>query len=103
MSKYIEHVQYTSVTSGEIAGSATAAQCPNIPCKAVMFTAVASNTGQVYLGGSGVTAPDGTADATSGIELQAGDMTPFIPVENLNIFYIICSSSGDDLCYLALR
>ena len=103
MPTIMEHKQYDAVVSGELAGSGTATQGPDIPCRAVVFTAVSSNTGKVYLGGAAVTAPDGVTDTTSGIELQAGDMTPFFPVSNLNKFFYICSSSVDDLCYLALR
>ena len=99
----IEHVQYDSVASGELQGSASALQLPDIPCRAVFFTAVASNAGKVYLGGPGVTAPDGTTDTTSGIELQAGDMTPFIPISNLNKLFRICENAGDDLCYFLVK
>src|SRR3990170_8025724 len=102
MPQMFEHKQYDSVASGELAGSATALQLPDIPCRAVFFTAIASNAGKVYLGGAGVTVPNGTTDTTSGIELQAGDMTPFIPVHNLNLFYMICDNAGDDICYMAV-
>jgi len=98
-----EHKQYDSVASGELQGSATALQLPDIPCRAVFFTAIASNAGKVYLGGPGVTAPDGTTDTTSGIELQAGDMTPFIPISNLNKLYRICENAGDDLTYFLVK
>ena len=93
---------YSEVRSGEIAGSATAKQLPDIDCRAVMFKAALSNTGNVYLGGVGVTKPDGTQDATTGLELDAGDVTQFMPVRNLNVFYIICDNAGDDLVYLAV-
>ena len=102
MPQSFKHTQYNVVKSGELAGSATASQLPDIPCRVVMFAAVASNAGKVYLGGAGVTVPEGTTDVTSGIELQAGDMTPFIPIPNLNLLYRICDNAGDDLTYLAL-
>ena len=94
---------YNTVKSGELAGSATALQLPDIPCRAVFFTAIASNAGKVYLGGAGVTVPNGTTDTTSGIELQAGDMTPFIPISNLNKLYRICENAGDDLTYFLVK
>ena len=103
MPQMFEHKQYDSVASGELAGSATALQLPDIPCRAVFFTALAGNAGKVYLGGPGVTVPDGTTDTTSGIELQAGDMTPFIPISNLNKLYRICDNAGDDLCYFLVK
>jgi hypothetical protein len=94
-------MQYNRVSSGEIQGSATAAQCPDISCRAVTFKARANNSGNVYIGGPGVTVPDGTSDATSGVEMQPGDWLQFGPVSNVNIFYYICDNAGDDLGYLA--
>jgi len=99
-----EHKQYDSVASGALAGSVSALQLPDIPCRAVFFTALASNVGKAYLGGPGVTIPsDSTTDTTSGIELQAGDMTPFIPISNLNKLFRICENAGDDLCYFLVK
>ena len=103
MPQMFEHKQYDSVASGELQGSATALQLPDIPCRAVFFTAIASNAGKVCLGGPGVTLPDGTTDTTSGIELQAGDMTPFIPISNLNKLFRICENAGDDLTYFLVK
>ena len=103
MPQMFEHKQYDSVASGELQGSAAALQLPDIPCRAVFFTALAGNAGKVYLGGPAVTVPDGTTDTTSGIELQAGDMTPFIPISNLNKLYRICENAGDDLCYFLVK
>lgn len=94
---------YNTVKSGEIAGSATAVQCPSVSCQMVMFVAPNSNAGDVYIGGSGVTKADGTGDATTGFELKASAQTPWIPVRNLNVFYIICDNAGDDLTYIALE
>ena len=102
MRNQVENVRYGKIQSGERAGSATAVQLPSIKCRAVAITAVASNAGSVFLGGAGVTVPNGTTDTTSGLELEAGDMTQFIPVDNLNIFYIICDNAGDDITYMAL-
>ena len=93
---------YNGVQSGEIAGSATAAVLPTISCRMVWFKAVASNAGKVYLGPAGVTVVNGTGDATSGIELVAGDMIGPIPISNLNQLYRICDNAGDDLTYLAV-
>ena len=102
MKNTVENVIYTKVQSGEIAGSATAAVLPTIACSMVWFKAVASNAGKVYLGVAGVTVVNGTADATSGIELAAGDMIGPIPITNLNLLYLICDNAGDDLTYFAV-
>ena len=104
MPQMFEHKQYDSVASGALAGSVSALQLPDIPCRAVFFTALASNVGKAYLGGPGVTIPsDSTTDTTSGIELQAGDMTPFIPISNLNKLFRICENAGDDLTYFLVK
>lgn len=91
------------VATGELAGSATALQMPDVECHAVMFKAVSSNAGNVYIGAAGVTAVDGTTDVTTGWELAAGEETGWIPVDNLNRLYRICDNAGDDLVYIALR
>ena len=90
------------VATGERAGSATAVQLPSVAGSMVLIKAVASNEGNVYLGKSGVTVVDGTTDATSGLELTPGDSTGWIPVDNLNNFYIICNNAGDDITYMVL-
>ena len=95
-------VPLETVKSGEIVGSATAAQMPNIPCKRVKFKAVIGNAGNVYIGASGVTKVDGATDTTTGLELDAGEDSGWIEVNNLNRFYYICDNAGDDLVYLAL-
>lgn len=103
MSDFLDAIPvFTVVKSGEIAGSATAAQMPDIPCRAVMFKAVIGNAGNVYIGGAGVTKVDGTTDATTGFELDASEATPWITVDNLSRFYRICDNAGDDLVYIAL-
>jgi len=95
-------VQGTVVT-GEIAGSATAAVLPTVACQRVKLKAVRSNAGNVYVGVAAVTKVDGTTDATTGYELDAGEETPWIPVENLNELYLIGDNAGDDLTYIALQ
>lgn len=93
---------YGVVKSGEIVGSVTALQLPNVPCCMVRFQATAGNSGSHYIGGAGVTIPNGTADATSGLEIPKGASTDWIPVSNLNVLYIISAHATDTLTYLAL-
>lgn len=96
--------EWTTIKTGEIQGSATAAQMPSVTAVRVIFRAQQANSGNVYIGGSGVTKPDGTTDATTGFELDAGQTTEWIPVPggNLNNFYRICDNAGDDLTYMAI-
>lgn len=96
-------LNFGTVASGELQGSATALQLPSIDCVLVRFKALASNAGNVYLGGAGVTVANGTTDTTSGIQIAPGDDTGWIPVNNLSLLYRICDNAGDDLTYLALR
>lgn len=103
MPQRIEHTQYDLVSSGEIQGSATAAQMPDISCRAVTFRAATDNSGDVFIGGPGVTIPDGTTDTTSGVPLEPGDWYQFVPCSNLNIFYYICDNAGDDILYNILE
>lgn len=93
---------YSGVKTGELAGSETAVQMPDISCLKVRFKAASDNAGNVYIGGDGVTAADGATDATTGFELDAGDDTGWLEVVNLNVFYRICDNANDDLTYIAL-
>jgi len=89
------------VATGEIAGSATAKQLPDVAVAGtVLIKALAGNSGNVYLGIAGtVTKADGTQDATTGLELDSGDQVE-LAVSNLNELYIICDNAGDDLSYV---
>lgn len=98
----IQQVAFKNVSSGEVSGSATAKQLPSIPASLIKITAQAGNAGNVYLGSAGVTIPDGTTDTTSGLLLDAGDTTDWMPIDNLDKLYIICDNAGDDIVYLIL-
>ena len=102
MPRVTENLLYKSTKSGEIAGSITSTRMTGVECNAVMFTASSGNSGNVYIGGPGVTIPDGTSDNTSGVELQPGDALQLIPCGNLSVFYYICDNAGDDIVYLAM-
>lgn len=97
-----DQVTFATIKSGELAGSATAAQMPDITCVMVNFKAQPDNAGNVYVGAAGVTIANGSTDATTGFCLDAGQETGWLPVDNLNKLYRICDNAGDDLTYLAL-
>ncbi len=88
---------------GELAGSTSALQMPDVPCRLVKFKAQADNTGEVFIGGSTVSKIDGSTDITTGFELAASEDTGWILIDNLNRFYRISDAATDDLTYLALR
>lgn len=92
----------SAIACGELAGSASAVQMPDVKCSYVRFKAVGSNAGYVYIGGASVTKVDGTTDITTGLELDAGDDTGWIPCGNMNLFWRICDNAGDDLTYLVM-
>lgn len=93
---------YNGVAFGELAGSATAEQMPDLACQQVWFKAEAANAGNVYIGPAGVTVFSETTSTTSGIQLDAGDQIGPIPVNNLNLFWRICDNAGDDLTFMAV-
>jgi hypothetical protein len=97
-----EQYPATVIGCGELAGSASALQLPNVPCRLAQLKALTSNAGKVYLGGAGVTRPDGTTDTTTGLELGPGEETGWIPIDNLNRLFRISDNAGDDLTYLVL-
>jgi hypothetical protein len=101
----VDYRLFTTVRSGEIAGATSATQMPNIPADsgAILLQAPASNVGNVYVGGAGVTKPDGSTDTTTGLEMTPGAMLQFMPCSNLNIYYYICDNVGDDILYMVLQ
>ena len=88
--------------TGELAGATSATQNPDIKCQFVKFIAALDNVGKVYIGGPGVTVPDGNTDTTSGFPLDAGYETPWIPVTNVKMTYRICDNAGDDCSYMVV-
>lgn len=99
---YMREHPYGTIACGEVAGSAVAAQLPDVACNYARIKACLSNVGNVYVGGAGVTKPDGTTDTTTGLGLAPGEDTGWLPIANLNKLYVICDNATDDLTYLAL-
>ena len=95
-------VIYDSIFVGEVAGGTSAAVLPTVVSSLVYLRAPNSNVGDVYVGGAGVTIPQGTTDATSGVELSPGDNFGPLPISNLNLLYRICDNAGDDLVYMVV-
>ena len=94
---------YVSPASGELAGSITAVQMPNIKCQMVKFKALAANSSKIYIGSSGVTVASTTTNTTAGLEMSPGDDSGWILVSNLNVLYYICSNANDLLTYIILN
>ena len=95
---------YDTMATGEIAGSATAAQLPTVACRMVRFKAESANAGNVYLGtSSSVTKAAGTTSTTCGFELAPGADSGWLPISNLNLLWRICDNAGDDLTYWVVQ
>lgn len=93
---------YDTVDSGEFAPGVAVAQFPTITCRLARIKARAANAGNVYVGPTAVTKADGATDTTTGLELQPGDDTGWLPVDNLNRFYGIGDNAADSVTYLTL-
>lgn len=93
---------YSVVVSGELAGATSATPFPDVPCRLVVLKALSDNAGSVYVGGAGVTVPNGSTDTTSGLQLNAGEQVTLY-IDNLNKLYRICANAGDDLTYVVMR
>lgn len=92
------YIAHTLPRSGEVAAATQATQFPTalqMPCKRVYLRARSNNgTHSPFIGfTSGVTTADGTTDATTGIELAAGDQPLIIDIQHTNQIYYICSST----------
>lgn len=69
------------------------------PCQSgVLVRADSANTDTVYLGDGTVT--HGTADATDGFPLSAGDMT-FVPVTDASLVFAISATSPQRVFWMA--
>lgn len=92
-----------TVACGEVIAGTVAAVMPTVECKIAYLRTAATNAGTVYIGGAGVTAANGTADATTGIPLEGGEQFGPLPIANLNQLYTIVSGTvAQRLMYLAI-
>ena len=84
------------ILSGQHAVTASAVALPNVPIIAVTIKAHSDNAVPVYLGPAGVSAGNGG----TGFELSPGDAVT-IEVENLNIIYVIATTTGASVSWIA--
>jgi hypothetical protein len=102
------YIGFTEAFTGEVAGSVTAAQLPAAlrrSCKRVLIRARSDNgADSVYIGfDPGVTVPDGASDATTGIEITAGDPPLMLDIPHTDQIWYICSAATADftICILS--
>jgi len=82
---------------GRLGNSMTVRQMPSLECEQVCFFAPPGNTGNVYIGTS---AAMGTAHA---IVLEAGNWSPYFPVDNLDKFFYVCEDAASYVVYSLVR
>jgi hypothetical protein len=97
----MSEIPYPVFKTGELAGTATELQCPNIGCDMVNVKAKSDNAGKVYIGWmTGVAVAGANTSTVVGFELAAGEATGWIPVDNLAKLWRICDNAGDDCTYM---
>jgi hypothetical protein len=101
----MDNQAYKTIVTGEVGGSLNAKRLPNIACSKVNIKAQSGNATNVYLGSSSsvTVASGGSVNTTTGFELDAGQETGWIEIDNLNKLWMICNAGGDDITYIALR
>lgn len=88
---------------GEHTGIATAHQMPDQECRFVNFVADTANAGVVCVGiTSGVTLSANSDTTTAGFQLTAKAQSGWLPCQNLQEFYIICTSTADHVSYICV-
>jgi hypothetical protein len=68
----------------------------DIPCEQVVFRSHPDNASNIFLGGSDVS-------TTVGMILEPGDFSPYIPVENLRLIWVIADGATQNLQYFIVR
>jgi hypothetical protein len=86
---------YTSITSGQQAVTATAAALPSKTSHNVCVKGLVGNSINVYLGPSTVT-------TSNGMELAPGDVV-CLPVANPSAIYVIASTTGASVSWIAVN
>jgi hypothetical protein len=97
------YIGHTFPITGEVAGATAATQMPaalRFKCKRVVL--LARNTNAIYVGfTSGVTQPNDTSDATTGIQVSPTDYLTLDIQSTENMYYIAASTSaGFTICIL---
>ena len=79
----------------DVPTAGTGVQLPNIPCREITIIAKDTNTGDIFIGGVGVTS------SSYGVKLKA-DGSVTLPVNNANLVYVNASADGEGVSYVAL-
>lgn len=82
-------------TFGTVTTAVTATQFASVSARLVQIRAREGNSGNVSIGGSGVT-------TSAGYELAPGASTPWLQISNLNLLYYIGANTSDKADYIVL-
>lgn len=90
--------------TGELAVGTSEVQMPDRDAKWVVIKASPGNSDNVFVGfTTGVTAGDAATDQTTGLVLDAGQETPWLPCNgNLDNIYLIAGAVSQSVTYLFL-
>lgn len=95
--------RWNEFVCGEVCNADTDAHAlPNVAAELFEVQAKSDNAGNVYLGKSTATLPDGATDTTTGLEFAPGQ-SRYVFVPNLSALYLICASADDGITYLGYR
>ena len=101
----MQHLAFGGTGTGRVGISSEA--LPDQPsAKMVMVFALPGNSGNLFVGNSGVTNTTGSDNATTGIPLDAGQSTPWFPCPGdagLDGVYVIGSAADQDYGYVWLK
>lgn len=90
-----------TIHTGELGPSTAATKMPDIACTWVQFRAAGANTGMIHIGNSGsVQAITGTRSTNTGFQLDAGQETEPLFIQNLNKMWYIGDNSNDNVTYI---
>lgn len=92
----------TIAATGERAIGAAAVQLPDVECDLIRIRASNGNSGDIFVGGSGVTAGDGADDDTTGYQLDAGQEIE-LPVRNASQIYVIASAASQAITFICIQ
>lgn len=91
---------FSTGATSSISTSAVQMTDTSTPCvRGVLVKAADANAGKVFVGASSEVT-NGSADATDGLELGAGQSL-FIPIDNANKIYLIGSAASQKVFWLA--
>lgn len=89
---------WDAVADGAVTMTTSFAALPSVTCGTggmVCFSAAGANTGKILIGAA--------SGATGGIELAAGEKSPWVPITNLNLLSAKSSIANDTLYYFILK